>query len=301
MKIDRLLGIVHLLLQKKKVTADYLSQTFEVSKRTILRDINTLCSAGIPIRTESGYNGGISLMEGYRLDSTFLSKNELSEILLGLKALKSIDKASSFESISQRFPGEHSGFKHMHIDLSGYYKNDLIEKFGLVEKAIEEKHHISFMYHSQKGSTLRQIKPYAILFQWGSWYIWGFCERNQENRMFKINRMTHLTADSTLFTDPIPSYTAPIESYYANQTYPVVLWFSNNVKWRVIDDYGFGFITKEDDEGFEFRFSFDNEAYLFQWLLSFGSEVKVLHPAKIRDQLINNYQKSLLLYKEGDE
>ena len=91
MKIDRLLGIIHLLLQKEKITADGLSQTFEVSKRTILRDVNSLCAAGVPIVTTQGYKGGISLMDGYKLENSFINEKELSHILLGLKALKSID------------------------------------------------------------------------------------------------------------------------------------------------------------------------------------------------------------------
>ena len=172
MKIDRLLGIIHLLLQKEKITADGLSQTFEVSKRTILRDVNSLCAAGVPIVTTQGYKGGISLMDGYKLENSFINEKELSHILLGLKALKSIDKGDSFEGLSQRFPGHQPAFKHMHIDLSGYYKTDLVQKFEKIEEAIEEKYCLTFVYHNHQGSSWRLIRPYAILFQWSSWYLW---------------------------------------------------------------------------------------------------------------------------------
>lgn len=85
MKIDRQLGILSILLQKESVTAPYLSEMFEVSRRTINRDIEDLCKAGIPIVTRQGANGGISIIDGYKIDKTMLTHDEMQDILAGLR------------------------------------------------------------------------------------------------------------------------------------------------------------------------------------------------------------------------
>ena len=90
MKIDRLIGILSILLQKEKVTAPELAQMFEVSKRTINRDIDDLCKAGIPIVTSQGIGGGIRIMDGYRMDRTILSSKDMQMIMAGLRSLDSV-------------------------------------------------------------------------------------------------------------------------------------------------------------------------------------------------------------------
>ena len=87
MKIDRLIGILSILLQEEKTTAPELAERFEVSRRTINRDIEDLCKAGIPIKTAQGTGGGISIMDGYRMDRTILSSKDMQMILAGLRSL----------------------------------------------------------------------------------------------------------------------------------------------------------------------------------------------------------------------
>ena len=89
MKIDRLIGILSILLQKDVITAPSLAEHFEVSRRTINRDIEDLCKAGIPIVTRQGTNGGISIMENYKISRTLLTNREMQDILAGLRSLDS--------------------------------------------------------------------------------------------------------------------------------------------------------------------------------------------------------------------
>ena len=81
MKLDRMIGILAVLLQKEKVTAPWLAEKFEVSRRTINRDIERLCMAGIPIVTTRGADGGISIMEGYAIDRTMLTSSDMQAVL----------------------------------------------------------------------------------------------------------------------------------------------------------------------------------------------------------------------------
>ena len=130
MKIDRLIGIITTLQQQKFVTAPYLAEKFEVSRRTINRDIEDICKAGIPIVTTQGANGGISIMEGFALDTTVFTEQELSAIFAGLKSLDSVSNTASAEKLAQKIGGSQaiSIADHMVIDLASFYKDDLAEK-----------------------------------------------------------------------------------------------------------------------------------------------------------------------------
>ena len=110
MKIDRLIGILSILLQKDKVTAPYLAEKFEVSRRTINRDIEDLCRAGIPLVTTQGVNGGISIMEGYKIDSTLLTSTDMQAILAGLRSLDSVSGTNRYMQLMEKLSAGASDF-----------------------------------------------------------------------------------------------------------------------------------------------------------------------------------------------
>ncbi len=155
MKIDRLIGIITTIQQKKTVTAPYLADKFEVSRRTISRDIETICKAGIPIITTQGVNGGISIMEGFSLDTTVFTEQELTAIFTGLKSLDSVSHSASAEKLAEKL-GASSAVRiagHMAIDLSSFYKDDLVSKIEQIRLAIEESRCIAFCYCYDKGEA----------------------------------------------------------------------------------------------------------------------------------------------------
>ena len=152
MKLDRLLGILTTLLQKDRVTVPELAEKFEVSRRTIGRDIDALCMAGILVAARQGSGGGLSIAEGFKLDKSLLT----TEALLSLTA-------GSIE-----------------LDLASYYKEQLTEKIKSIHRAILEKHLIQFDYFYEKGENRRRIEPYFVIFQWSSWYVFGFCLERQD-------------------------------------------------------------------------------------------------------------------------
>lgn len=163
MKIDRMIGILSILLQKEKVTAPYLAKTFEVSRRTINRDIEALCMAGIPLVTEQGKNGGISIMDGYRIDRTLLSTADMQAILAGLRSLDSVSGTNRYAQLMEKLSAGASnllaGDTHILINLSSRYKSTLSPKIELLHSAILSGHKVSFTYYAPKGESKRSGLP----------------------------------------------------------------------------------------------------------------------------------------------
>lgn len=164
MKLDRLIGILSILLQREQVTAPELAEQFEVSRRTIQRDIEALCRAGIPITTAQGAGGGISIMEGYRVDRTVLTAPEMQAILAGLRSLDSVSGTRRYAQLMEKLSAGNSplisGGTHMLIDLSSWYKSSLAPKIETIQNAMEQHHLVHFTYDAPKGTSVRSAEPY---------------------------------------------------------------------------------------------------------------------------------------------
>ena len=193
MKIDRLIGILSILLQEEKTTAPELAERFEVSRRTINRDIEDLCKAGIPIRTAQGTGGGISIMDGYRMDRTILTSKDMQMILAGLRSLDSVSGSSYYGQLMEKIQTGSSEFitgrDSVLIDLSSWYRESLAPKIETIQDAIGDRHLIRFRYYAPSGESERTVEPYYLVFQWSSWYVWGWCLERKDYRLFKLNRM----------------------------------------------------------------------------------------------------------------
>lgn len=183
MKTDRLLGILTVLLRQDKTTARELAQKFEVSKRTIVRDVQALCLAGFPVLTEQGAGGGISLMEGFTLDRTLLTAKELRAVLTGLKSLDSVSGDNKYRTLMQKLgasaPETLAAGEHVLIDLSSYYKQSLAPKISLLQAGMENSYRVRFSYLNRGGESERVVEPYYLIFQWSSWYLYAYCEARQ--------------------------------------------------------------------------------------------------------------------------
>ena len=212
MKIDRLIGILSILLQRDRVTAPYLAEKFEVSRRTINRDIDVLSKAGIPIVTSQRVGGGISIMDGYKIDRTLLTSSDMQAIFAGLRSLDSVSGTNRYRQLMQKLsPNEADLVNVDHtviVDLSNWDKSAVLEKFELIKYAIEKRQRIAFHYYSPKGEQDRSIEPYHLIFQWSNWYVWGYCLLREDYRMFRLSRMADLknTGEPCAERD-VPEYT----------------------------------------------------------------------------------------------
>lgn len=168
MKIDRLIGILSILLQQEKVTAPYLAEKFEVSRRTINRDIEALCQAGIPLVTTQGSGGGISIMDGYRIDRTLLTSSDMQAILAGLRSLDSVAGSSRYQQLMEKLSvGNSSVLKsnqHIVIDLSSWYKVSLAPKIELIQSAIDRKEKIQFVIMARAATAPEKLSHICLSF-----------------------------------------------------------------------------------------------------------------------------------------
>ena len=287
MKLDRMIGILAVLLQQEKVTAPWLAEKFEVSRRTINRDIERLCMAGIPIVTSRGAGGGISVMEGYKIDRTLLTSSDMQAILAGLRSLESVSGTGRYAQLMDRLlPGASdllSGDPHILIDLSSWYKTALAPKIELHE-AIENSRLVSFSYHAPSGESSRLVEPYDLIFQWAGWYLWGWCRTREDFRLFKLNRMTEL-ADAGSFEKRPASLPDLSQERVFPHVFQVKARIEPEYRWRLIEEYGADSFQEQEDGSLLFTFGFTDKTGIVGWIASFGGGAELLEPEELRRDL----------------
>lgn len=289
MKVDRLVGILAMLLQRDVMTAPELAEHFEVSRRTINRDIESLCMAGIPICTRQGVGGGISIMEGYRLERALLSSGEMREILAGLRGLDSVSGTRHYARLMEKLCRGASEFvngkDYIWIDLSSWNKGSLAPIIEKIQSAIEGRRLLGFQYYGPGGEGSRKIEPYYLVFRWSSWYVWGWCLKREDFRLFKLNRMEEVKVSDRVFPERrIPAPDLDDEKIFSGGI-SVRALFSPKVKWRLIESFGPRCFTEQEDGRLLFTEEYTNEDYLLTWLLGFGDQAEVLEPASVREKL----------------
>ena len=300
MKMERLMSI---LLQREKVTAPELAEQFEVSRRTIQRDIESLCRAGIPVSTAQGAGGGISIMEGYRVDRTVLTDPEMQAILVGLRSLDSVSGTRRYAQLMEKLSAGTGrlvpGGAHMLIDLSSWYRTSLPPKIELIQGAIEQHRTIRFTYFSPKEESVRTVEPYYLVFHWSTWYVWGWCQTWQNFRLFKLNRMTELTSGKTFEPRPAPLPNLEPECIFPVK-YQVTVLFDPACRWRLVEEYGADRFTVESDGRLRFTGGFPDADSVLSWVLTFGDKAELLEPEELRKQLGNLTKTLTARYRRRD-
>jgi len=289
MKIDRLIGILSILLQEEKTTAPELAERFEVSRRTINRDIEDLCNAGIPIRTSQGTGGGISIMDGYRMDRTILTSKDMQMILAGIRSLDSVSGSSYYGQLMEKIQAGSSEFitgrDSILIDLSSWYRDSLAPKIETIQDAIGLKKTIRFQYYSPGGDTERTIEPYFLIFKWTSWYVYGYCLLRNGFRLFKLNRMdsiTHVASYEGNREVPLPDLSNK-KVFPAKDRVKAV--FDPSMKWHLVEEYGVDSFSEMDDGRLLFEHEYADDEGLLAWILSCRDKVTVIKPERIREKL----------------
>ena len=289
MKTDRLIGILSVLLQKEKVTAPELAEMFEVSRRTINRDIDDLLYAGIPIRTSQGIGGGISIAEGYKVDRTILTSKEMQMILAGLRSLDSVSGGNYYLQLMEKISAGSSEFisgrDSILIDLSSWYKETLAPKISAIQDAIENRHILDFYYYAPSGESKRSIEPYYIVFKWTSWYVYGWCLKRKDYRLFKLNRMDQLKETGKAFV----CRDVPAPDLGPERTFPrkitLKALFDPEMKWRLVEEFGPGCYKEQKDGRLLLVRGYADIENLTMWMLTFGDKVEVLEPPEVREKL----------------
>lgn len=291
MKVDRLIGIITTLQQKKTVTAPYLAEKFEVSRRTIQRDIEAICRAGIPIVTTQGIGGGISIMDGFVLDTTVLTQQELTAIFTGLRTLDSVSYSANAERLARKIGGEESirPADCMVIDLSSYYKEDLAPKIACIQRAVHASKCIAFHYCYPKGEAEKRIEPYQIVFKWSDWYVFGFCRERMDFRMYKLRRLWNLKVTEESFSvRDIPEEKKRFDRF-ATDDYRIQAVYDPSVKYRLVEEYGPDSFVVQADGTLYTDWGFSTQEGALAWFLGFGTKVRILGP----DEMVQRMRKTL--------
>lgn len=301
MRVDRLIGILSILLQKEKATAPDLARQFEVSRRTINRDIEELCKAGIPIVTTQGQGGGISIMDGYKMERTVFTNKEMQDILAGLRSLDSVNGTNRYLQLMEKLSAGSSDFmegdQSVLIDLSSWYQNALALKIEIIRGAIDDKRDLTFTYYSPKGEGKRQIEPYYLIFKWSNWYVWGWCRMRQDFRLFKLNRMEELASGETAFEKrpcPLPDLS---DKKIFSGGIEIKALFQPECKWRLVEEYGPWCYTEQEDGRLLFQSNFINKDYLIDWLFSFRDGVELVSPEEIRTEIRRVMERMRAIYE----
>ena len=300
MQINRLFEIVYILLNKKKITAKELAERFEVSVRTIYRDIDILSSAGIPVYASQGKGGGISLLDDYILNKSVLSEKEQDEILFALQSLALTQNPETDEVLSKLSSlFNKSKTNWIEVDLSpwGSDKNKVCE-FTILKNAILNHQIIEFTYFNSSGEkSSRKVEPIKLNFKVHSWYLKGFCLTQNEYRTFKISRMSNLEITQESFTDRMPEKRSVVKEEQNSQKWiNVHLKIAPQGAYRVFDEFDEKEITRNQDGSFTVETSLPESRWLIDYILSFGTDMEVLAPLNVRERVREKLYEIILKY-----
>lgn len=297
MKIERMLTIIVMLLNRNRVTANELAEKFEVSVRTIYRDIETINLAGIPIISHSGNNGGFSIYEGYKLNHQVLTLNNLSSLLSVLKdinfAVDDIELESSIEKLQNIIPKNKVDDLKLHmeqiiIDLHPY--GDAPKQKALVKtlrKAITHTNFLTIDYRNYDNIvSKRQVEPMSLIFKNYTWYLFAYCLLKEDFRIFRVSRIIDFHIENQSFERREKSY-HEIMALLNEQTTmtTIVLKVSPQMKSRVEDVFNKEDIVVLETGEFLVTATFPEKDWLFSLLFSFGEHIEVLAPKEMRKKI----------------
>lgn len=280
-----------------QATAPELAEKFEVSVRTIYRDIDALSGAGIPIYAEAGRNGGIHLMKGFVLDKAVLSKEEKQEILTALQSInftKNISSSQALQKISAIF--NLSSENWLEVDFSRWgNKGTDNEKFELLKSAVIQQKCIKITYANSYGTiSERVVQPLKMSYKSMAWYLKAYCTEKQDYRIFKLTRIIDLEVLADVFhKSPFPeSDEVPNETYNT-----VILGFPQNMSYRVYDEFDKSQVRKRENGDLIVSVEMPEDEWLIGYLLSFGTQVDIIEPAYLKEIVAEQAKKIYEKYK----
>lgn len=299
MKENRYFQMIYLLLDKGQMTAPELADYFEVSIRTIYRDIDILSAAGIPIYATQGKGGGIAIQDSYVLKKLLLSEQEQKQILMALQGIRVLEDEqinmllSKLSGVFQRQQGN-----WLEIDFSTWTKSGAGKhNFQLLQSAIWKSRIVSFSYYSGKGEqTKRIIEPHKLVFKTSDWYLYGYCTLRKDFRFFKLTRIRDLKLQDAEYMRETPEHIFERSDEFEMKTVQVTLLFDAGMSHEVYEKFDEEVSEQEDGSLLVTTILPDNEL-LYSYVLSCRERVEVLSPPYVRDNVRKRVRKMLEIYK----
>lgn len=304
MKISRLLSILIILLNKKNVTAIQLAEKFEVSVRTIYRDIEMLSAAGIPGYTTQGMNGGISIMENFTLNRSILSDEEQKEIIFALTSFNATeypDISGILEKLENIFQINVSNWINIDFSPWGSHPNEN-NKFYDIKNAILKNNVLKINYiNAQNKKSVRFIEPLRMEFKHSAWYLYARCRKHNAYRLFRVSRIKDVLITDEIF-DP-DSYPKEEnsndnkEEQSWNKCERFVFQFKEEALFRLYDEYDEKYIKDNGDGTFNLEIDFPEDDWVYGYILSFGPNIKVIEPEHVKEIISKKSREIFELYQ----
>ena len=295
MQISRLFEIVYMLLERGAVTAGELAERFEVSARTIYRDVESLSSAGIPVYMEKGRHGGIRLLPGFVLDRTVLTPGEKEEILTALQGLAAAGPGGAGGTLGKLAALFGAGrASWIEVDFSGWgWGSAAKESFGLLKTAVLSRRVIAFTYYGSPAGkaaggekTARVAEPLKLVFRGQAWYLYGWCRLRAAGRFFKLSRMRDIVLLDEVFDREQPARVSDLGRVTPPpENTAVVFRAGAAVAFRVYDEYPHDCIRPEEDGSLLVRAEMPRGEWLITYLLTYGRHLELLEPPDLRAEL----------------
>jgi predicted DNA-binding transcriptional regulator YafY len=305
MKIERLLAMTNYLLSNKRVTAQMLSVRFNVSTRTVIRDINTLSLAGIPVVTYYGSDGGYEILDSFKLDRQLVGVNDHAYILTALQGLQTAFDDTELEDTLEKMqalaPDCNSNIV---LDFSILKENNNTnEKLIFLQRAISIQQKVRFSYtNSYNEEKEFEVEPVATMYKWYNWYLLCYYKKYDEYRIFKLIRMRTISLPGKRNSKVHSVGEAKRkweQAEHKQKTIKVKLLCKSNIKVKC-EEYLNGAVIKEWDNG-DFLYEItvpENEHFWYGTVLSFGNQAKVIEPADLIERISKNSNEILKLYEE---
>lgn len=308
MKTDRLVSIIMMLLDKERVSAQELADRFEVSPRTIYRDIETINMAGIPVRSTPGVGGGFEIMQEYKLDKNVFSAADLSAILMGLSSLSGMvrgnELVNALAKVRRFIPADRAKeielrANQIYIDLSPWMGNRNIQPYlELVKTALQESRMLSFEYADRFGNkTVRTVEPYQIVLKGSHWYFQGYCRKREDFRLFRLSRISNLQMSRETFTPR--DYQKPVLDFgdiLKTMQTTIKLRVQKSAMDRLLDFCTCEHAVPDGEEHYIVNFPFIENEYYYDILISFGDQCECLEPLHVRAEMKRRIQNMAALY-----
>ncbi len=299
MKIERLLAIIVLLLNRRKITAKELSERFEVSIRTIYRDIASLNGAGIPIIASQGHEGGLAIPESFKLSRQLLTPRDLEAIISTLQgvnqAMAHKDLQRIIEMLVSLLPKDDeargsSRHRSFIVDLTPWGPVDTPNQtVQVVQRAVDDARLLAFRYNDASGrSTSRTVEPHTLIYKGYAWYLLAFCRLRNDFRIFRLSRISgpRLADGSFLGRDPGDMHR--FFQFDDAPSQPVVLRFSPTVRTKVEDSFPGAELIHGEDGFITARIELPDDPWIFSFILGFGADAEILAPDSWRQAVKKN-------------
>ncbi len=297
MKVDRLVSIIMILLDKKRIRAQELADIFEVSPRTIYRDIDAINMAGIPVFSTSGVGGGFEIMDKYKIDKKVFSTADLSTLLMGLSSLSNVvrgdELVQALAKVKSFIPADSAKdielkVNQICIDLSPWMGNSNIQPYlEIIKAALQESRQLSFEYVAHHGKkSARTVEPYQLVLKGSHWYLQGYCYERNDFRLFRLSRMSNLQIQERTFTPR--DYQKPqldfTDALAALQT-RIKIRIHKSVMDRVLEFCTCEYFSPDGGEHYIVSFPFIENEYYYDILFSFGDKCECLEPLHVRAEM----------------